>query len=61
MPDFTSMFVGGMGGGGSSSREGKSSKFPEKTLKVLDEKLRSIFMGKDPGCVLRGVSGSRFP
>ena len=48
MPDFTSMFVGGMGSSSSSSREGKSSKFPEKTIKVLDEKLRSIFMGKDP-------------
>jgi hypothetical protein len=46
MPDFTSMF---MGGGGSSSRsEAKSSKFPKDALKVLDEKLRAVFMGKDP-------------
>ncbi|CED85310.1 Munc13 homology 1 [Phaffia rhodozyma] len=44
MPDFTSMF---MGGGSSSKSESKSSKFPEKTFKALDDKLRSIFMGKD--------------
>lgn len=45
MPDFTSMF---MGGGSSSKSEPKTSKFPEKTFKALDDKLRLIFMGKDP-------------
>lgn len=37
-----------MGGGGGGSREAKSSKFPKDALKVLDEKMRAIFMGKDP-------------
>ena len=29
----------------------KSVKFPEKLLKVLEQKLQNIAMGKDPGCV----------
>ena len=30
----------------------KSVKFPEKLLKVLEQKLQDIAMGKDPGCVV---------
>jgi hypothetical protein len=29
----------------------KSVKFPEKLLKVLEQKLQNIAMGKDPACV----------
>ena len=29
----------------------KSTKFPEKLLKVLEQKLQDIAMGKDPVCV----------
>jgi hypothetical protein len=29
----------------------KSVKFPEKLLKVLEQKLQDIAMGKDPACV----------
>ena len=29
----------------------KSTKFPEKLLKVLEQKLQDIAMGKDPMCV----------
>jgi hypothetical protein len=28
----------------------KSVKFPEKLLKTLEQKLQSIYMGKDPAC-----------
>jgi hypothetical protein len=45
MPDFTSIFMGG----GSSGKAERSYKVPEKAFKVFDEKLRAIFMGKDPG------------
>lgn len=35
-----------------SIRDGsKSVKFPEKLLKVLEQKLQDIAMGKDPGYV----------
>jgi hypothetical protein len=30
----------------------KSVKFPEKLLKVLEQKLQDIAMGKDPACVV---------
>ena len=33
-------------------RDGKSVKFPEKLLKVLEQKLQNIAMGKDPACVV---------
>jgi hypothetical protein len=33
----------------------KSVKFPEKLLKVLEQKLQDIAMGKDSGCVLLSV------
>lgn len=45
MPDFTSIFMGG----GSSGKAERAYKVPEKAFKVFDEKLRAIFMGKDPG------------
>lgn len=54
--DFTSMFVSGMSGGGRAGGSDKSSKFPEKTIKVLDDKLRNIFMGKDTKWVV-GLQG----
>jgi hypothetical protein len=35
------------------SRDGsKGVKFPEKLLKVLEQKLQDIAMGKDPRCVI---------
>lgn len=37
-------------------REGpKSVKFPEKLLKVLEQKLQDIAMGRDAGCVIAYV------
>jgi hypothetical protein len=37
---------------GDMFRDGsKSTKFPEKLLKVLEQKLQDIAMGKDPVCV----------
>ena len=37
---------------GDMFRDGsKSTKFPEKLLKVLEQKLQDIAMGRDAGCV----------
>jgi hypothetical protein len=44
MPDFTSMFMGNSSSGGKD----KSSKFPDKTFKALDTKLKAIWMNRDP-------------
>lgn len=35
----------------------KSVKFPEKLLKVLEQKLQAIAMGKDPKCVFSFLLG----
>jgi len=41
-------------------REGpKSAKFPKDLVKVLENKLQLIAMGKDPGCVVTSSSPSR--
>jgi hypothetical protein len=37
----------------------KSVKFPEKLLKVLEQKLQNIAMGKDPACVSYTFSDCR--
>lgn len=34
----------------------KSVKFPDKLIKVLEQKLQDIAMGKDPACVILAVS-----
>lgn len=34
----------------------KSVKFPEKLMKVLEQKLQDIAMGKDPACVLPALT-----